>query len=362
MDWIGQERFKRGILCLCDKRYEVNVINIQTAELVTENNEGCIKILATRLLQDLQANVDVLFQRFDCPRFSKIIEIVLHSKGCIFFTGVGKSGIIAKKIAMTFSSSGTKALYLSPQNALHGDIGMVGRDDIVFLMSKSGESTELLELCPALRNKGAHLVAVVTNEASRLARACDASFVLPELKELCPFDLAPTTSTIAQLVFGDVLAMALMRLKGVSLSDFIQNHPAGRIGRRQLVKVRDLMVSGDAMPLCAPSDTLGSMLVELSNKQCGCVCIVDGESRLLGIFTDGDLRRTLQKLGPAALGATMGSLMTGTPRTISQGMLAYEAMRVMEADQKHPVTVLPVVEEGRCVGLIKMHDIIQSGI
>jgi arabinose-5-phosphate isomerase len=156
--------------------------------------------------------------------------------------------------------------------------------------------------------------------------------------------------------------MVLMRLKGVSLSEFIQNHPAGRIGRRQLVKVRDLMVSGKEMPLCSSFDTLGDILVELSNKQCGCICVIDESSQLLGIFTDGDLRRTLQKLGPAALGAAMGSLMTKAPRTISSDMLAYDAMRMMEADQKHPITVLAVVEGGRCIGLIKMHDILQSGI
>ena len=339
-------------------------MNIQTANVdaVSATTQGQPLGLINELLHDLQANVELLFTRFDTRQFATIVELVLHSEGAVFFTGIGKSGIIAKKIATTFCSSGTKAFYLSAQNALHGDIGVVGRDDIVFLLSKSGETAELLELCPALRNKGASLVAVVTNEASRLAKACQRCFVLPELKELCPFDLAPTTSTIAQLVFGDLLAMALMRLKGISLSDFIQNHPGGRIGRRRLVKVRDLMVSGDAMPVCSPSDALGDMLVELSNKQCGCICVIDDDSMLLGIFTDGDLRRTLQKLGPAALGSTMGALMTKTPRTISPDILAYEAMQQMEADQKHPVFVLAVVDEGRCVGLIKMHDILQSGI
>jgi arabinose-5-phosphate isomerase len=338
-------------------------VDIQIADAIPRQQEKPAMALVQGLLEDLRSNIDVLFQRFDCLQFVKITEVVLHSKGCIFFTGIGKSGIIAQKIAATCSSSGTKAFFLSPQNALHGDIGLVGRNDIVFFLSKSGETSELLELCPALRNKGAILIAVVTNPSSRLARACEFSFVLPELKELCPFDLAPTSSTIAQLVFGDLLAMVIMRLKEVSLSDFIQNHPAGRIGRRNLVKVRDLMISGEALPKCTPSDTLGNMLVELSNKQCGCICILGPNAQLLGIFTDGDLRRALQKLGPAALGATMGSLMTTSPRAIDSDTLAYEAMHLMESDQKHPITVLPVIEEDRtCVGIVKMHDILQSGI
>ena len=331
-------------------------------DVQVEQEKEQVVTLIDELLYDLKLNIDVLFQRFDSEQLSKIVDLVFQSKGVIFFTGVGKSGVIARKIAMTFSCSGTKALYLSPQNALHGDIGIVGKDDIVFLLSKSGETSELLELCPALRNKGARLVAVVMNAASRLVKACDVSFVLPEVKELCPFDLSPTTSTIAQLVFGDLLAMALMRMKKVSLEDFIQNHPSGRIGKRRLLRVRDLMVSGERIPLCGPYDSLGDVLVELSNKQCGCICIVDNDGSLLGFFTDGDLRRTLLRLGPAAMGATMETLMIRNPRQVSPDILAYEAMAIMESDQKHPITVLAVVSEGKCVGLLKMHDILQSGL
>jgi arabinose-5-phosphate isomerase len=314
------------------------------------------------LVQQLRSNIDVLLQRFDTEQLAAIVRQVESLHGVVFCTGVGKSGIIAQKIAMTLSCSGTKAFFLSPQDALHGDVGAVGSGDMVFLFSKSGETSELLELCPALRNKGAHLVAVVMNPKARLVKACETSFILPELKELCPFDLAPTTSTMAQLIFGDLLAMALMRQKGVSLSDFIQNHPGGRIGRRQLVKVRDLMITGPQLPVCGPTDHLGDLLVELSNKQCGCICIVDEASLLLGIFTDGDLRRTLLRLGPAGLGAQMGSLMTTSPKTIGPDALAYDALRAMESNQQRPITVLAVVEDGKCLGLIKMHDILQSGV
>lgn len=328
----------------------------------TVQQSVCSTSIVEDLLQQLRLNIDVLLQRFDTDRLSEIVRTVASSKGVVFCTGVGKSGIIAQKIAMTLSCSGTRAFFLSPQDALHGDIGAVGKGDIVFLLSKSGETSELLELCPALRNKGAHLVAVAMNPKGRLVKACETAFVLPELKELCPFDLSPTTSTIAQLIFGDLLAMALMRQKGVSLSDFIENHPGGRVGRRQLVKVKDLMLTGAQVPLCGPKDQLGDILVELSHKQCGCICVVDEDSALLGIFTDGDLRRVLLRLGPAGLGASMDSLMTKTPKTIGPEALAHEALRAMEADQQHPIMVLAVVEEGKCLGVIKMHDIIQSGI
>ena len=314
------------------------------------------------LVQKLRLSIDILLQGFDAERFSEIVRQVSCSDGVIFCTGVGKSGIIAQKIAMTLSCSGTRAFFLSPQGALHGDIGAVGKGDIVFILSKSGETAELLELCPALRNKGAHLVAVVMNPKGRLIGACETAFILPELKELCPFDISPTTSAMAQLIFGDLLAMTLMRHKEVSLSDLIQNHPGGRIGRRQLLKVKDLMLSGSDLPVCGPSDHLGDILVELSNKQCGCICVIDDASQLLGVFTDGDLRRTLLRLGPAGLGAPIGTLMTKQPRTIEPDALAYDAMRAMEADSQHLIMVLVVVEGSKCVGVIKMHDILQAGI
>lgn len=318
--------------------------------------------LIQSLVAELRHHAELLFQQFDCRAFEKIVDTAMACKGAIFLTGVGKSGIIAQKVAMTLSSSGTKAFFLSPQNALHGDLGNVGAGDIVFIFSKSGETAELIELCPALRNKGATLIGVVMNGESRLARACGASFVLPELKELCPFDLAPTTSTLAQLVFGDLLAMAMMRLKNFSLSEFIENHPAGRIGKRKLVKVQDLMISGTKMPVCSPQNPLQDVLVELSRKQCGCVCVLDAEKRLLGIFTDGDLRRSLQRHGERALSLPMSDLMTKTPRTILPSTLAYEALQQMEMDQKRAITVLAVVENEKCLGVIKMHDILQSGL
>jgi arabinose-5-phosphate isomerase len=315
------------------------------------------------LFAETQNNVAYFFKNFDLDDLEKLWLHLLASPGSVFLSGVGKSGIIAKKIATTMSSSGTKALFLSPINALHGDLGVVARGDTVLLFSKSGESDELLQLCPALRNKGAFLVAVVSNKESRLAKSADMTVCLPVSKELCPFDLAPTTSTLVQLMFGDLLAIALMRAKHFTKDDFAQNHPAGRLGRRLLLTVQDLMLKGRDLPLAKPEDTLISVLAEFSSKKCGCLMIVDQAQTLLGIFTDGDLRRSLEKHGASVLEKKMGELMTENPRFIPHTSLAFDAMKTMEIDPKKPITVLPVLNEHKRVeGIIRMHDIVQSGL
>lgn len=316
--------------------------------------------IVTELLSECRGEVDKIFAQFDVNRLALLVEKVLACQGILFLTGVGKSGIIAQKIAATLSASGTRSSFLSSQDALHGDMGIVGRGDMVLFLSKSGESNELLELCKPLKEKGAQLIAVVSRDSSRLAAACDWAMILPSIRELCPFDVVPTTSTMAQLIFGDLLAIALMRTKNIALSDFIQNHPSGRIGRRHLLKVQDLMVQGAQLPSCAPTDLLGDVLVELSNKRCGCVCVLGDKEQLLGVFTDGDLRRALQNYGPQALRHSMNDLMTKDPRCTSPHVLAVEAMRLMESGS--PVTTLVVTEEGRCRGLVRMHDILQSGL
>ena len=314
------------------------------------------------LLTEMKTHVHYFFDSLDTQEIEDCINQLLACHGTIFITGVGKSGIIAKKIAQTLNSCGTKSCFLSPLDALHGDLGQVTREDCVLLLSKSGETDELLHLCPFLRNKGARLIGVVSNRESRLAHACDYTLFLPVSKELCPFDLAPTTSTLVQLMFGDLVAIALMQMKCFTANDFAKNHPSGRLGKRLTLKVSDLMMQGDALPLCASHDSLGTVLVELSNKKCGCVLVVDSKKQLLGIFTDGDLRRALQCHGVKVLEKSMQELMTCRPRAISPHLLAFDAMKQMEENQKRPITVLPVVEGESLVGLVRMHDIVQSGI
>jgi arabinose-5-phosphate isomerase len=322
-----------------------------------------VQEIIANLLDREKDSLNHFFANLDKAALKTFLEILFKCEGLLILSGVGKSSLVAEKISVTLTSTGTRALFLSPTNALHGDIGIASEKDVFIMVSKSGESDELLNLIPFLRNKGVKILSMVSNSTSRLAKASDFNLTLPMEKELCPFDLAPTTSTVIQMIVGDVIAIALMELKQFTKDEFAMNHPAGRIGRRIMTKVKDLMITGQGIPLCKAEDKLFDTLVELSNKRCGCVLITDDRQQLLGIFTDGDLRRALQSQGPASLEATMGTLMTKSPRSIEANELAWTALQKMEADQKRPITVLAVLNESKAIaGVIKMHDIVQSGI
>lgn len=315
------------------------------------------------LLDNQRNYVDHFFKTLDLQPIEQLIELLLNCSGVIFFTGVGKSGLVAKKIAFTMVSTGTRAFYLSPTDAVHGDLGIVSSRDAFIILSKSGESDELLNLVPAIRNKGATLIGVVCQSQSRLAAVCHATVTLPFQRELCPFDMAPTMSTTAQLLFGDLLTISLMRHKNFSLDQYALNHPSGQIGKRITLKVKDLMLQGARIPLCGTEDRLGQVLVELSNKRCGCVLVVDERRKLQGIFTDGDLRRTLQKFGGEVLEARMQELMNPKPSSIGPEVLAWEAMQIMEANDQKRMMVLPVVDSNSTVlGILHIHDVVQSGL
>lgn len=314
------------------------------------------------LLNQQKEHLSDFIDNLDIPGAEAFLKHFLDCKGVLFFTGIGKSGLVAEKIAVTMTSTGSRALFLSPINALHGDLGIITDKDLVVMISKSGESDELMQLVPSIRNKQAKILSIVNNGNSRVSKASDYSITLPLKKELCPFDTVPTTSTMTQMLFGDALAIAMMMHKQFSLDAFAQNHPAGRIGKRIILKVSDLMLRGTALPLCKPKDKLVDTLVELSNKKCGCILVVDDDNHMLGIFTDGDLRRALQKNGSKCLDQPMEELMITSPRSIRPDQLAWDAMKVMENDPKHPITVLPVIDNGKAVGLIKLHDIVQSGL
>lgn len=259
-------------------------------------------------------------------------------------------------------STGTPAVFLSAVDALHGDIGILKPNDLLVLFSKTGETEELVEMVPIVRNKGLPILVVTSQSKSRLALLGDHTIVLPCSGELCPFDLAPTTSAVLQLLLGDLWTGALMRMRSFTLDAYAANHPKGQIGRRTSFKVKDIMLSIDQTPTCSPDHTLQEVLVEFSEKRCGCILVVDPLKRLRGIFTDGDLRRALQKKQEHVLIAPLSSLMTAQPKVISQEASAWEAVRLMESDQEHPIMVLPVVEDQEVVGLVKMHDLIQAGL
>jgi arabinose-5-phosphate isomerase len=317
------------------------------------------------MLKDLLAkqkqHLDHFFAHLDVSASEHLLQELFASQGVLFFTGVGKSGFIAQKIAATMQSTGTKAFFLQPIDALHGDLGMVSNKDLVLILSKSGETEELLQLLPFIRNKGAKIVACTSNGNSRLAHGADRTIILPCIEELCPFNLAPTTSTVVQHLFGDALAIALMELRGFSLDQFAENHPGGLIGRRSSMRVRDLML--EHAPVCLSEERLEEVLIDFTNKRCGCLIVIDEKRQLKGIFTDGDLRRALQAKGEKILKEKVGELMTRSPKAIAAEALAWDALKLMESDQKHPVMVLPVLgDQKEVVGIIKMHDLIQAGI
>ncbi len=323
--------------------------------------------LKNKTLPDLfkaqKESLNYFFDHMDLSQIESLVELIKKTKGIIFFTGVGKSGFIAQKIAATFVSIGIKAMFLAPIDALHGDLGIVDTEDTFIVLSKSGESDEILNLIPCVRNKGACVVSMISKKNSRLERASDQVIYLPIDKELCPYDIVPTTSTEVQLICGDVLSVALMHQKGLSLDQFATNHPAGKIGKKLTYKVRDLMLTGDRVPFCSLEDSLEKVLPKLTEKRCGCLLIVDSNQILQGIFTDGDLRRALQMYGSQTLHLLLKDLKVSFPKVVAPEKMAWEALRIMEADQQRPFMVLPVVDDQKKVhGLIKMHDILQSGL
>jgi arabinose-5-phosphate isomerase len=299
------------------------------------------------------------FNSLDLDRSEDLISILEKTKGLIFFCGIGKSGFIAEKIAMTFVSLGIKAFYMSATNALHGDIGIVSDQDTVIFLSKSGETKELLDLFPFIKEKGAYTVSWICRENSSLEKLSDFSLILPLKRELCLFDLSPTTSSAIQLLFGDTVAVELMKRRKLTLEEYGKNHPAGLIGRTIRNKVEDVMIKGEKIPTCYEDDFLKNVLVEFSRKKCGCVIVLSRvTNHVVGVFTDGDLRRALERNTDHLLEEKMQVLMTRTFLSVQKNTLLKDAAATMQKDENKWVSTLPVLEKEGLVGLIRMHDII----
>lgn len=312
------------------------------------------------LFEEQHGYLNHFFEQCDYSQIEAFCKAVLECKGTVFFSGVGKSGFISQKISMTLVSTGTKSVFLSPTDALHGDIGIVDRGDLLVLLSKSGGTEELLKLIPYAKAKGAKLVGIHSQKGCKLALQCDMDVHLPLMRELCPFDLAPVTSTAIQMLFGDTCAVAIMQAKKLTMDEYAMNHPAGRIGKRLILKVGDIMTTGKNVPTSSPDVTLMSELVKLSSMGCGCLLIVDGDNKLLGVFTDGDLRRYLSEKGADVLETNLGDLMTKEPLIVSTDMKAVDAMSAMEKPK--PVTFLPVVDNGVLQGIVTLHTLVASGL
>jgi len=314
--------------------------------------------LARRVLAIEADAVRALIDRLD-ERFLMAVSLILGRRGRVVVSGIGKSGHIARKVASTLASTGTPAYFVHPAEASHGDLGMIQAEDIFIGISHSGESEELLAIIPLLKRQGAKLIALTGNAQSTLAREADVHLDAGVAQEACPLNLAPTASTTAALALGDALAVALLDARGFSADDFARSHPGGRLGRRLLTHVADVMRRGTEVPSVADTASLRQAVLEMSRGRMGMTAVVDSAERLRGIFTDGDLRRALDKVTDFA-SATVLDVMTPAPRAIRPEALAVEAVQLME---RHKINQLLVVDDQeRVVGALNMHDLFRAKV
>ena len=303
-------------------------------------------------------SVAALASRIDA-NFAGACQLILSSKGRVVVMGMGKSGHIGNKIAATLASTGTPSYFVHPAEASHGDIGMVTSDDVVLALSNSGTTPEVLALLPILKRKGVKLISLTGNPGSELARTADFNLDASVAREACPLNLAPTTSTTVALVMGDAVAMALLEARGFTAEDFARSHPGGALGRRLLLRVEDVMRRGDDAPKVTADTPVALGLIEMSRKGLGMTVVVDAEDRAIGVYTDGDLRRSLDRRIDVHA-ARMHEVMTRPCRSIGPRELAAEAVHLMET---HRITSLPVVDdEGRLVGALNVHDLLRAGV
>jgi len=283
------------------------------------------------------------------------VELIAKAKGRLIVTGMGKSGHVGRKIAATFASTGTPAYFVHPSEASHGDLGMITRDDVIMALSWSGETVELKDLIDYSRRFRAGLIAVTADATSTLAKSADVVLLLPQAREACPHNLAPTTSSLMQLALGDALAVALLESRGFTALDFRGLHPGGRLGAK-LQFIRDVMHTGAAVPLRPLGTTMADAIVEMTAKGFGCVGITDRNGQLAGIITDGDLRR---HMGPDLLAARVDDVMTRSPKTVSGDQLVSEALELLNSSK---ITAVLAVENGKPVGMVHLHDLLRAGV
>ncbi|HET7844557.1 MAG TPA: KpsF/GutQ family sugar-phosphate isomerase, partial [Xanthomonadales bacterium] len=292
--------------------------------------------------------------------FTRACQLLLGCRGRVVVSGMGKSGHIGRKIAATLASTGTPSFFVHPGEASHGDLGMITPDDVVIALSNSGETDELLMIVPSIRRQGVPLIALTGNPGSTLARLADVHVDVSVSEEACPLGLAPTASTTAALVMGDALAVALLEARGFTAEDFARSHPAGSLGRRLLIHIADIMHTGKEIPRVPESASVSDTLVEMTHKGLGISAVVDASNRLLGVFTDGDLRRTLDDAQMDLRSTPVTSVMTARPKTIAPNKLAVEAARMMEDHKIHALVV--VDEQDTVVGALNIHDLLRARV
>ena len=306
-----------------------------------------------------QQAIDVLATKID-DRFNRACEILLQCKGRVVITGMGKSGHIGRKMAATFASTGTPSFFMHPGEAGHGDLGMLVRGDVLIAISNSGKSDEIMMLMPLIKHLGVPLITISRDDKGPMPQNADIALTLGESDEACPLGLAPTSSTTATLVLGDALAVALLEARGFTADDFARSHPAGALGKRLLLHVKHLMHTGEELPKVSPNTPMNQVLYEISNKRLGLTTIVDEQDHLLGIFTDGDLRRLIDKQQGFDVNLPVSEVMTKKPSTISQEARAVEALQ--QLNQKKISQFVVVDDQNKVIGVISMHDLIQAGV
>lgn len=314
-------------------------------------------------LMRLQADAIVeAAARLDHSAFERAVDLVVHCDGKVVVSGAGTSGNIARKVTATLTSTGSAAVFLHPSDALHGGLGLVAPGDVAIVVSNSGEVDEILAFLPHLGHRKVPVVAIVGNLRSTLARQAEVVLDAAAAREACPLNLAPTSSTSVALALGDALAVAAMHVRDLTAEDFAVNHPSGRLGRRLTLRVDDLMHAGELRPTVAAGAGFFDVVAAISSGGLGAV-VVESDEALLGIVTDGDLRRAVQRTDPTGLAELRAAdLMTASPVSVRAGELAYDALRIME-DRPSQIGVLPVVDAlGRCVGVVRLHDLVRSGL
>ncbi len=319
-------------------------------EEIIERGKQVVRIEA-KALEGLVDQVD--------HSFEKAVNIIRQSKGRVIIAGIGKSGIVGRKIAATLTSTGTAAFFLHPTEGAHGDLGMVLKDDVVICISKSGSTEELAQLIPILKRIGVPIIAMTANPDSELAEKSDVTINVHVPEEACPFDLAPTASTTATMAMGDALAVALLELRNFSLEDFARLHPGGSIGRKLLLMIDDVMATGERVPRVAPNLPLKDAIMEITSKRFGATSVVNGDGKLLGIITDGDVRRLMERKKDLwELRAE--EIMTRDPITVKVGILASDAFNLMKIRAIN--SLLVVDAENRLVGIVHIHDLLKAGV
>ncbi len=317
---------------------------------IINNGKEVIRI-ETSAIADLQNSIN--------EDFVKAVETIFASKGRVVLTGMGKSGLIARKIVATLNSTGTAAIYLHPTDALHGDLGMVRGEDVVILISKSGMTEEIANLLPMLKRLNVKLIAMSGNKESKLSRECDIFLNIGVKEEACPYDLAPTASTTATLVLGDALAVSLLKKRNFTAKDFAFLHPGGSLGKRLSLKIKEVMITGDRIPKVNKDTSIKDVIFEITSKRLGTTCVLDEDEKLAGIITDGDLRRLLEKtLNISGLYAK--DVMTSNPKVLKEDYLASFALQQME---NFKITSLVITNDSnQPVGIIHLHDLINLGL